>query len=303
VGRVLVEDGYPVVVEPRIYKLLWPLAVPVFKAASRYEVLGKENIPRSGPAILAPNHRSYIDIPLVSLTTRRVVHFMGKAEIWDRKLGGWISTAFGGFPVKRGMRDRAALATALFLLRQGELVCVFPEGTRLDGPEVGELQQGVAYLAEKSGAPIVPIGIWGADRLLDRRGRLHLFKKVRIKIGEPLWVLAEQKSGGDDPSGVGAEAVLLGDEQIAEGRASPSHGPEIAEGRASREPVIAKSRASHGPEIADVKTGTEAGPPRFKGRVFADRRAATEALRASLQSLLDDLERSMSHAGYGRRAA
>jgi hypothetical protein len=215
---------------------------------------------------------------------------MGKAEIWDRKLGGWISTAFGGFPVKRGMRDRAALATALFLLRQGELVCVFPEGTRLDGPEVGELQQGVAYLAEKSGAPIVPIGIWGADRLLDRRGRLHLFKKVRIKIGEPLWVLAEQKSGGDDPSGVGAEAVLLGDEQIAEGRDS-------------REPVIAKSRASHGPEIADVKTGTEAGPPRFKGRVFADRRAATEALRASLQSLLDDLERSMSHAGYGRRAA
>ena len=278
-GRVLVEDGYPVVVEPRIYKLLWPLAVPVFKAASRYEVLGKENIPRTGPAILAPNHRSYIDIPLVSLTTRRVVHFMGKAEIWDRKLGGWISTAFGGFPVKRGMRDRAALATALFLLRRGELVCLFPEGTRLDGPEVGELQQGVAYLAEKSGAPIVPIGIWGADRLLDRRGRLHLFKKVRIKIGEPLWVLGEQKSAGDDLTGHGAEAIFVGGEQIAKGR------------------------PSHEAEAADVKTGTEAGAPRFKGRVFTDRRAATEALRASLQSLLDDLERSMSHAGYGRRAA
>lgn len=192
--KIKVEGGYPVVLRPKVYRALWPVAVPLFKAVCRYEVQGKQNIPKEGPAILAPNHRSYIDIPLIALTTRRVVHFMGKAEIWDRRLGGWVSTLFGGFPVKRGMRDRAAIETALFLLERGELVCVFPEGTRLDGPQIGKLHEGVAYLAERSGAPIVPIGIWGADRLLDRRGRLHPFTKVVMRAGEPVVAGAQGRS-------------------------------------------------------------------------------------------------------------
>ncbi len=187
-GKVKIEGGYPVVIRPLLYRLLWPLAFLAFKLLCRFEVIDKEKIPSEGPAILAPNHRSYIDIPLVALTTKRVVHFMGKAEIWDRKFGGWISTVFGSFPVRRGLRDRSALATALYLLEQGEVVCIFPEGTRLDGPGIGELQAGVAYLAEKSGAPIVPVGISGAERLLDRRGILHPFRKVRMKIGDPILV-------------------------------------------------------------------------------------------------------------------
>lgn len=172
---------------PFIYRLLWPLGFVVFKLLCRFEVLDKEKIPRSGPVILAANHRSYIDVPLVALSTRRVVHFMGKAEIWNRRLGGWISTIFGAFPVRRGLRDRAALETARYLLDSGEIVCVFPEGTRVDTPGVvGELQGGVTYLAEKSGAPIVPLGICGADRLLDRRGVLHPFQKVLMKAGDPI---------------------------------------------------------------------------------------------------------------------
>ncbi len=179
-----VEGGYPVVVRPLVYRLLWPLGYWVFKLLCRFEVIGKEKIPPSGAVILAPNHRSYIDIPL---------HFMGKSEIWDRRIGGWISTRFGGFPVRRGLRDRAALATATALLGRGEVVCVFPEGRRLDGPGVGELQAGVAFLAEKTGAPIIPVGIWGADRLLDRRGILHPFRKVLIEIGDPIDVGSEGK--------------------------------------------------------------------------------------------------------------
>jgi 1-acyl-sn-glycerol-3-phosphate acyltransferase len=187
-AKVDVEGGYAVVERPLLYRILWPLAVVVFKLLCRFEVLDQEKIPRQGPVILAPNHRSYIDIPLVALSTRRVVHFMGKAEIWDRRIGGWISTLFGAFPVRRGLRDRAALETALHLLRSGEIVCVFPEGTRLDGPEVGELQAGVAYLAQKSGAPIIPLGIWGAERLLDRRGILHPFRKILMKPGDAITV-------------------------------------------------------------------------------------------------------------------
>ncbi len=181
------------VVRPLVYRLLWPLGYWAFKLLCRFEVIGKEKIPPSGAVILAPNHRSYIDIPLVALATRRVVHFMGKSEIWDRRIGGWISTRFGGFPVRRGLRDRAALATATALLGRGEVVCVFPEGRRLDGPGVGELQAGVSFLAEKTGAPIIPVGIWGADRLLDRRGILHPFRKVLIEIGDPIDVGSEGK--------------------------------------------------------------------------------------------------------------
>lgn len=221
-----VEGGYTVVRKPLIYRLLWPLAVVAFKLVCRFEVIDKHKIPRSGPVILAPNHRSYIDIPLVALSTRRVVHFMGKSEIWDRRLGGWISTLFGGFPVRRALRDRAALTTAMYLLERGDVVCVFPEGRRLDGPGVGELQTGVVYLAERSGAPVVPLAISGADRLLDRRGILHPFRKVRMKVGDPITVRAgvEARKAATAELHACLERLL----EDLEGRPSGPHRPKAA---------------------------------------------------------------------------
>ncbi len=153
----------------------------------RLDLQGLEHLPASGAYVLAPVHRSNVDTPIVSALTTRRLRYMGKAELWRYRWSAWFFTTLGGFPVERGSADREALARCEAVLRNGEPLVVFPEGTRRAGPRVDELAAGAAFVANRTGAPIVPVGIGGSDRA-QRPGRRMVWPvRISMVVGEPVW--------------------------------------------------------------------------------------------------------------------
>ncbi len=162
-----------------------PIAWPVFKAAFRVKLVGAENVPATGGAILAGNHVSYMDPVLLWEFSPRRVHFMAKSELFKDFLG-WMLPRVYAFPVVRGSADRAAIAAATSLLQDGELVGIFPEGTRATDGEAGEAHGGVSFIAMRAGVPVVPVAFVGTERVLPRGQRFIRPAKVTIKFGEPI---------------------------------------------------------------------------------------------------------------------
>lgn len=163
---------------------------------------GGENIPASGPVILAPNHRANVDPPYLSLITRRQMHFMGKEELFRVPVLSAIIRGVGTFPVKRGAADRAALRRAIDLLKEGRVVTIFPEGTRAeDGVTLQEAEKGFALIARQTGALIVPVAIQGTEKMLPKGAKWIRRARVHIRVGPPLdpeAVLAAKPEGAKD---------------------------------------------------------------------------------------------------------
>ena len=168
----------------RLYVLIGVLSYPILRTVGRLRWQGVERLPKAGGYVLAANHLSNFDPWLVGmpLFPRRYLRFMAKSELFWFPLGPFIS-ACGAFPVKRGQRDQEAVETALRLCREGNIVVMFPEGTRR---EKGLLKRrearwrsGAARIALEAGVPLVPAGIHGSGRLL-RFGRL------RVAFGDPI---------------------------------------------------------------------------------------------------------------------
>ena len=154
----------------------------------RLEVRGLEHVPRTGSFVLAPAHRSNADFALVLSVTRRRMRYMGKAGIWKYRVLWPVFDALGGFPVSRGVADRAALRTCIGVIETGEPLVLFPEGTRRSGPVVEDLFDGVAYVASRTGVPIIPVGIGGSERALAKGKKLPRPVKVTVVVGPPMRV-------------------------------------------------------------------------------------------------------------------
>jgi 1-acyl-sn-glycerol-3-phosphate acyltransferase len=153
----------------------------------RVRLSGVQNLPREGGFILAPSHRSMMDIPFAAVPTSRRIRFMGKKSLFGIPVIGRIFGWLGGFPVARDGTDRKAVRDSVEMLRAGEVLCVFPEGTRQHGPKIQPLQPGAAYLALRSGVPVVPIGIAGSEEILrTKRDPIPRFGRVAIVVGVPI---------------------------------------------------------------------------------------------------------------------
>ncbi len=156
----------------------------------RTTFVGEENIPAGG-AIIAGNHVSYLDPILLWCGAPRHVHFMARSNLFKKGVIAWALPRLWSFPVKRGEPDRAAIATATELLTQGDLVGIFPEGTRMRhsgaDAELGEGHGGVAFIAMRANAPVVPVGIAGTDRAWPPGQRLPRIPKVTIHYYEPVY--------------------------------------------------------------------------------------------------------------------
>ena len=149
----------------RLYAVVRALASLGLRSWFRIHATGAEHVPEDGPAIVAANHKSFLDAFFVGLSTRRRVRFMAKSELF-RKPFGWLLARLGAFPVRRGKGDASALETARAILGAGGVVVMFPEGTRVDEPDaLGSPHHGAGRLARETGAPIVPTAILGTSHL------------------------------------------------------------------------------------------------------------------------------------------
>lgn len=157
---------------------------PYFKVEAHGAI---EGLSVDGPLLLAPVHRSNLDSLLVAGFSKRRCRALAKHTMFKNKPFAWLISALGAFPVERGTADREALRAARMLLDDGQAMVVFPEGTRQDaGPKVGEIYDGVAYLAAKTGARVVPVGIAGTGEAMGKGTKFPKRVKVVVQVGEIL---------------------------------------------------------------------------------------------------------------------
>jgi 1-acyl-sn-glycerol-3-phosphate acyltransferase len=171
---------------PRFYYVanrMFRLALPLGRV--RVTVIGRENVPLKGPLLMTSNHQSNLDPPLIGGFLPRDVVMMSKAENFQgNALLRWVVVNYGAFPVRRGEGDVGAIRRALQVLKEGRALYVAPEGTRSRNGIMQEPQPGVALLALRSGAPILPIGISGIEHFAHRIGRWQPIP-VTITVGHP----------------------------------------------------------------------------------------------------------------------
>ncbi len=180
----------------RLTRTLRASAARLVLASYRTRFIGSDRVPAGG-AILAGNHVSYLDPVLLWCGAPRLTHFMAKSELWDVPVVGWLLPQLLAFPVHRGSADRVAISKASDLLGDGNLVGIFPEGTRQQGladDELGQANEGVAFIAMRAGVPVVPVGISGTEHALPKGAWLPRFPRVTVVYGEP--VLAEEFTEG-----------------------------------------------------------------------------------------------------------
>ena len=157
---------------------------PPIRRAYGLEVSGAEHVPGFGPAVLASNHDSLLDIPCLVVACPRPVWFMAKVELFRARAASTFFHRLGGFPVRRTANDLRAVRTALDVLRRGRVLGMYPEGTRASFLQ--PFLPGAAWLALVTGAPLIPVGVSGTAEALPRGSRLPKRTEVMVRFGEPI---------------------------------------------------------------------------------------------------------------------
>lgn len=155
-------------------------------AFTRYRVEGRQHVPQEGAFILVANHVSYADPPILAASMPRRIIFMAKQEIFRMPVLGWAARLYGAFGVRRGKADLSALRQAQAALNSGAVLGMFPEGTRARGRGLGRPYPGVALLALRTNALIVPVAVWGTQEILAKFPLLPFLRpRVTVRFGEP----------------------------------------------------------------------------------------------------------------------
>jgi len=169
----------------RVYKVVVTFIRKIMNPYFKVEVHGLvDNLKVDGPLIVAPVHRSNLDSMLVAGASTRRCRALAKHTMFKSQPFAWLIASLGAFPVERGTADREALRAARMLLDSGEAMFVFPEGTRQEGRQIGEIYHGVAYLAAKTGAQVVPVGIAGTGEAMGKGTKFPRRVKVVLQVGE-----------------------------------------------------------------------------------------------------------------------
>jgi 1-acyl-sn-glycerol-3-phosphate acyltransferase len=181
-----VPGGIEITLARPLYFSLRAVLRGLARAYWRVEVDGAGRVPAEGAVIIAPVHRSFMDFVVAAQVTRRKLYYMAKDDLWGSTRFGRFLESIGAFPVDREGTDRLALARARAVLERGDALVLFPEGTRREGRAVEDLHEGAAFLAARTGAPIVPVGIGGTADAMPKGSKMVRPVKVHVVVGEPL---------------------------------------------------------------------------------------------------------------------
>jgi 1-acyl-sn-glycerol-3-phosphate acyltransferase len=179
-----------------IYRLGYTISKVVAKLGFRLRTYGRENLIENGPAILASNHSSYLDPPLVGVCCRKDVYFLARKSLFERPVIGPLIAQLNTVPVDRDRGDVGAVRAMIKLLKAGNRVLVFPEGTRSKDGNLQPARAGVGLLIAKSLAPVVPVRVFGSYAALPRSGGIR-FVPITVVIGKPLF-FTKQDLGTDE---------------------------------------------------------------------------------------------------------
>ena len=173
---------------PVIYAFLRATLGFYFFTVKGLKCEGVENIPKTGAVIVAPNHKSNFDPPVIGICSPRIVHYMAKEELFKNPAFAAVLRFFGTFPVKRGSIDRTAIRQAMREIKNGEPLGIFPEGTRIKGNKIGRFHDGMASLALMTGTPILPVAVIGTETFPKKKGPLA------VLFGKPIPVEKQKTS-------------------------------------------------------------------------------------------------------------
>ncbi len=165
---------------PVLYHALRAVANLLIAVIIRLRVLGLHNVPTKGAFIIASNHLSWADIPIVPVRLRRKVVYMAKEEYFNSRMA-WLVRLLGAFPVKRGEGDRQALRAAEEQLKKGNILVMFPEGTRSRTRTMAKAHSGMGMVALRTGVPVVPVAIWSSEKVFK-----EFRPRVTICYGKPM---------------------------------------------------------------------------------------------------------------------
>lgn len=160
----------------------------MFVLLFRIRAFGRENVPRSGGALLISNHQSFLDPVIVGLGLGRPVHYFARSELFRNPLFRFLIASLNAFPARRGQADVEAMREALHRLSMGELLLIFPEGTRTSTGEIGPMRAGMCALGARAAVPVIPTVIEGAFRAWPRTRRIFGPGRINVVYGKPLVV-------------------------------------------------------------------------------------------------------------------
>ncbi|WJY28606.1 MULTISPECIES: lysophospholipid acyltransferase family protein [Sporosarcina] len=183
-----------------LYPLGKAICAAVLRPLYRIQIIGRENFPEESGVLLCTNHIDNLDPPVVGLTAPRPVHFMAKEELFHQPVLKSVLPNVNAFPVKRGLSDRQAIRKALELLRSGQVVGMFPEGTRSKNGELGKGLTGAGFFALKGDAVVMPCAIIGPYRP---------FRKLKVVYGRPIDMTEyrERKASAEEATEVIMSAI------------------------------------------------------------------------------------------------
>jgi len=178
--------------------------------AGLFKAVGVENIPRTGPLLICPNHSATLDPPLVpAFVPRGDTWSMAKSEFFRNPFIAFIYRSYHSFPVVRHTADRAALKRTFDLLKAGHSVIIYPEGTRVESGLLAQPEPGAGFIAQKAGCPVLPVGLTGTRECLPKGARWPRRTKVTITFGKPFVVLTKRADGTRVKHDEASEAIMV----------------------------------------------------------------------------------------------
>lgn len=179
------------------YLLGYSLSKGIAKSFFNYKVIGAENVIEDGPAIIAPNHASFLDPPLAGIACQRAIHFLARKTLLDWPIMGPLMPEWNVIPVDPKNAERSALMGIIRVIRSGGAALIFPEGTRSKDGNLQPARAGIGMIVAKTRAPVVPMRIFGSYEAFPRDRKTPQRTPITVVVGKPLY-FADGESDGRD---------------------------------------------------------------------------------------------------------